>query len=55
MNRDLTEYKRECRLTVKEQSLIEELRKIGFGRVEVVMEKNQPVRIERIRESIMLK
>ena len=42
-------------LTVKEKSLIEELRKVDFGRVEIIMEDGQPNRIVQIRENVRLK
>ena len=41
-------------LTEKEQSLIEKLRVIAFGKVVIIMENKAPVRIEEIRESIKL-
>ena len=41
-------------ITENEQRLIEELRKIGHGQVIIFMEEKQPVRIEKIKESVKL-
>ena len=41
-------------LTEKEKKLIEILRAIPYGKVEVFMENAQPVRIEQIKQSVKL-
>ena len=41
-------------LTEKEQRLIEELRRISYGQVVIFMQDGQPLRIERIKESVKL-
>ena len=41
-------------LTEKEINLVEQLRKISYGQVTIIMENKQPVRIELIKESIKL-
>ncbi len=51
MQRGLTTGVKEITLTDKEQKLIERLRKVDFGVVEVIMINGQPDRTERIRES----
>ena len=38
----------------KERHLIEELRQVPFGRVEVIMVQGQPDRLEKIKESVKL-
>lgn len=38
----------------KEKTLIEKLRTIPYGQVTVFIQNNQPVRIEQIKESIVL-
>ena len=41
-------------ITDKENKLLEELRKVTYGRVVVFMENGQPVRIEEVRKSVKL-
>jgi len=41
-------------LTEKEKKLIAELRKIQYGQITIYQEGGQPVRIERVKESIKL-
>jgi hypothetical protein len=41
-------------LTQKEQRLIELLRTVNFGKVEIHIENNQPVRVIKIAENILL-
>lgn len=41
-------------LTSKEARLIEEIRKVPFGEITVVMHDYQPTRIERVREKVQL-
>ncbi len=41
-------------LSDKEKLLIEELRKIQYGNVTVYLQHGQPIRIERVLESIVL-
>jgi len=41
-------------LTEKEKKLIGEIRKYPFGQVVIYMENGQPVRIEKIKESVKL-
>ncbi len=38
----------------KEKKLIEELRKIKYGEVVVFLQEGQPIRIEKVKESIKL-
>lgn len=38
----------------KEQRLLELIHKIGYGQVVIYLEAGQPVRIEKIKESIKL-
>jgi len=44
----------EIKLTEKEKRLVEALRQIAHGQVTVFLQDGQPVRIERIKESIKL-
>ena len=53
-NGKLTNTTVTLRLTEKEERLIGELRKIMWGRFTVVVKQGKPVRIEHIRESIIL-
>ena len=48
--------KKGCGIIVseKERSLIENLRAIPYGEVVIFIQKNQPIRIERVKESIIL-
>lgn len=48
---NLTNLKTAFTLTVRERHLIEELRKVPFGMVEIAMRDSQPERIVTIRES----
>jgi len=41
-------------LSDKEQKLIEELRKVPYGQIVIYMENRQPVRIEKIKESVKI-
>jgi len=41
-------------LTDKEKKLIIELRKLPYGQVVIFVENSQPVRIEKIKESVKL-
>jgi hypothetical protein len=41
-------------LTEKERKLISLLRELPFGKVEISIENNQPVRIMQIKENIVL-
>jgi len=41
-------------LTDKEQKLIELLRQTRYGQIVIYLEEGQPIRIERIRESVKL-
>ena len=41
-------------LSDKEKSLIEELRKVPFGEVLVIMHNGQPDRIEKVKEKVKL-
>ncbi len=41
-------------LTSKESRLIEEIRKVPFGEITVIMHDYQPTRIERVREKVQL-
>lgn len=41
-------------LTEKEKRLIEEIRKIEFGEMKIVIQNNSPIRIEEIKKSIKL-
>lgn len=41
-------------ITEKERRLLEELRRVKFGQVVIHMENGQPVRIEKVKESIKL-
>lgn len=41
-------------LSEKEKHLIEQLRKVNYGEVVVFMQDSQPVRIEKVKESIKL-
>ena len=51
----LTENKsRSIIVSNEEASLIEKLRLIAYGEVVIFIQKNKPIRIERIKESIML-
>ncbi len=42
------------KLSDKEQKLLELLRKTRYGQVVIFMEDGEPVRIERIKESVKL-
>lgn len=44
----------DIKLSEKEVKLITELRKIQFGQVIIFIEGGQPVRIEKVKESIKL-
>lgn len=50
----LTNSQRMVSVCAKEQRLLEELRKIPFGKVEIVMVDGLPDRIVRIEESVKL-
>lgn len=54
LNTPLTKLPQAFIVSVKEQRLIEELRKVPYGKVEVTMLEGQPDRIEKIKESIKL-
>ena len=41
-------------VSAKERKLLDELRKVPYGRVEVFMEKGQPDHIVQIRETVKL-
>lgn len=41
-------------ISEKEQRLLELIHKIGYGQVVIYLEAGQPVRIEKIKESIKL-
>lgn len=41
-------------LSEKEHKLIEHLRKVVYGQVTVFIENSQPVRIEKIKESVKI-
>ena len=45
---------KEILLTEKERRLIEVLREIGYGQITIFLEKGEPVRIEKIKESVKL-
>ena len=50
----LTDHQRMITVSDKEQRLLEELRKVPHGYVEILMVDGQPKRIEKIKESIQL-
>ena len=52
--RDLTELEKCDMLSKQECSLLKVLREIKYGKVEIFIDSGQPVRIERIKESIKL-
>jgi len=41
-------------VTSQEKSLIEYMREFGYGDITVIIQNGQPIRIERIKESIKL-
>ena len=51
---DLTTKESSCIMSKMECRLLECLRKIKYGQVTVYMDAGQPVRIEKIKESIKL-
>ncbi len=50
----MLEDNKPIRLTEKETKLIEYCREIKYGQVVIFMENGQPIRIEKIKESIKL-
>ena len=53
-HKDLTFPQNTFSVSAKERKLLEELRKVRFGRVEVIMSDGQPDHIDKIKESIKL-
>lgn len=51
---DLTTNEVSCIISKNEQRLLEQLHKIRYGQVVIYLEAGQPVRIEKIKESIKL-
>ena len=52
--KDLTKNRLSAILSKQEEALLKALREIQYGRVEIFMDAGQPVRIEKIKESIKL-
>ncbi len=51
---DLTRNEKCGMLSKQEEALLKALREIRYGKVEIFMDAGQPVRIEKIKESIKL-
>ncbi len=51
---DLTRNEKCGMVSKQEEALLKALREIRYGRVEIFMDAGQPVRIEKIKESIKL-
>ena len=47
---------RECvvKCSAREKSLLEQIRAIGYGEIKIIIKENEPVMIEKMKESIKL-
>ena len=52
--KDLTKNRLSAILSKQEESLLKALREIRYGQVTIYLDAGQPVRIEKIKESIKL-